>query len=215
MDAFIEELTSLPTVFFTVLMAIILVYWLTVILGAMDFDLLGGADLDLDADADLDLDADADIGGVASAFAGLRLTAVPLTISISLIVFWGWVLCYTGMWLGADLPLARWILALIVAPLSLFLGLLVASFCVRPLIPLFATAAAPTVLDIIGLECTIITSRADAAFGQARCNDNGRVVVIDVRSSSQTLAKGQSALIIDYDAEQRIYHLEPSPIAAR
>lgn len=217
MDAFIEELTSLPTVFFTVLMAIILLYWVTVIIGAMDFDLLGGGDVDvdvdLDADADLDVDADTDIGALSSALSGLRLTAVPLTISISLIVFWAWVLCYVGMWAGAELPLVRWLLALIVTPLSLFLGLILASFCVRPLIPLFATARAPRAQDIVGLECTVVTGRVDANFGQARCNDAGRVVMIAVRSPGEVLSKGQRALILSYDPAARTYELAPSPVS--
>lgn len=50
----------------TILMLLILIYWLTVIIGALDLDFLNvdvdtDADVDVDVDADIDVDLDADV----------------------------------------------------------------------------------------------------------------------------------------------------------
>ena len=64
MQEFLTIILSMPTVVYTVLMGLMALYWVTVIMGAVDidlFDLDADLDADIDLDADLDLDVDADI----------------------------------------------------------------------------------------------------------------------------------------------------------
>ena len=62
MQEFLALILSLPTVIYTVLIALVLAYWLTVIVGALDVDLFDiDADLDVDVDMDLDIDVDVDL----------------------------------------------------------------------------------------------------------------------------------------------------------
>ena len=55
MKEFLNIILSFPTVGFTIFLGFVVVYWLFVLLGALDLDLF---DLDADIDADVDLDLD-------------------------------------------------------------------------------------------------------------------------------------------------------------
>ena len=77
---------------FTVLLGLVLLYWITVIVGLLDLDLFD-VDLDVDADVDVDVDVDVDAGadvpGVGGAgIATLRffhVGTVPVEVSEKLL----------------------------------------------------------------------------------------------------------------------------------
>src|SRR5438874_1442241 len=97
-----EASLQFPTVVFTILLGIVLVYWVFVLLGALDIghghaDAGGGDVGDVGGDAgdagghdggDGGHDADGDSG--FAIWRGLGLGSVPLTISISIIVLVCW-----------------------------------------------------------------------------------------------------------------------------
>ncbi len=119
----IDAAAAFPTVIFTVLLGIILVYWLFVILGALDLDLFSGdADVDVDVGgghdvgmpkdigmpkggmgmpkggADLDVDMGdgsylAKSGGLVNLLRPLGLSRVPITITVTFIVLCSWTFC--------------------------------------------------------------------------------------------------------------------------
>src|SRR5687768_9584421 len=82
MNELFEASLRFPVVVFTIGLGIVLVYWVFVLLGALDIDLLGGGDHDVGHDGH-HIDAD----GV---FAKLGLGVVPITITVSLIMLVGW-----------------------------------------------------------------------------------------------------------------------------
>jgi hypothetical protein len=82
---------------------------------------------------------------------------------------------------------------------------------VRPLAPVFAVKEAKTNTDYVGHACTITTGSVDDRFGQATVEDGGSVLVIQVRSEQRgKLARGDKALIIEFDRERQAYVVEPS-----
>lgn len=56
MTEFLNAILAFPTVLFTIPLGVVVVYWLFVLLGALDINLLGDADLDGHGHADLHLD---------------------------------------------------------------------------------------------------------------------------------------------------------------
>ena len=205
-----------PTVIFTVGLCIALVYWLFVVLGALDIDLFhgdvagagkGGAEAikGLGGDGDghsADLD-----GGFWHA---LGLAAVPITISFSVVMLLGWVGSLLAMDYGArGLGVGGW-LAPLVLLVVIVVGIPLAGVLVRPLAPLFAVKGGKTNRDYVGATCTITTGHVDDGFGQATVEDGGTVLVIPVRCDKvRALARGQRALIIDYDDARAAYVVEP------
>ncbi|HEX3761584.1 MAG TPA: hypothetical protein VHW23_22960, partial [Kofleriaceae bacterium] len=62
-----------------------------------------------------------------------------------------------------------------------------------------------------GHVCTITTGRVDNRFGQATIEDGGTVLDIAVRCDRPgALARGDRALVIEFDRERQAYLVEPS-----
>ena len=230
MEEFLHEISSLPTMVFTVLMGVVVLYWLSVIIGAFDVDLLGEADVDADVDIDVDVDADVDvhvdghvdvdadadlhagggIGGFGAFLAAFKLTKVPLTVMLSLLFLWTWLLVAVGMhYIEVATGLPRWGVGLIVVPGGLIVGLMLTSVCIRPLIPLFRSEGGQKSSDLIGMTCVVTTGRVDLKFGEARCKEAGGLQVSVRCDEPNALTRGDEALIVDYEPGARVFRVEP------
>ena len=223
MTEFLNAILAFPTVLFTIPLGVVVVYWLFVILGALDINLLGDADLDghghasghLDAqghadghghDGHHDGDADGHEGGLAGLIQTLGLGGVPVTLMLSLLILTAWVFCLSGTeWLGRDAPDWQRNLA---ALLSLAGAVPVTGFLIRPLRRLFRTISAPQHRDLLGKLCTITTLRVDERYGQAEVEDGGAGLIVQVRSTDPgRLSRGDRAVIFDYKNE--VFHVAP------
>lgn len=194
MNELIEASLQAPTVIFTIGLGIALVYWVFVLLGALDLDLLGSAK-GIEGLKGIKVDVDGD--GVWS---GLGLGKVPVTISASLVLLVGWC---SSVWLQS------W-LGWIVLPVALLAALIVTALLVRPLAPVFAIREGKTNRDYVGTTCIVSTGRVDEGFGQATLEDGGTVLQIPVRCDRSGLARGDRALIIDFDDRRQAYLVEPA-----
>jgi hypothetical protein len=181
-----------PTVVFTIGLLIALVYWLFVILGALDIDLFGGVD---DAAGAMKGAGDAVTGGIkgaAEAATGaakggaealkvspdadlwdwIGLGTLPVTVSASAVLMLGWSGSILAMHYGdtGSLGLA---LKLLVAAGILLVALPLAGLLLRPLRPVFEVKVGKSNRDYVGATCTITTGHVDADFGQATIEDAG------------------------------------------
>jgi hypothetical protein len=235
----IESATQFPTVVFTIGLGICLVYWLFVLLGALDIDLfhadadVGGHDLgggghdvgghdvgghDVGGDAGGhdagDAGGDGDSHDVEAdthgLWGGMGLSKVPITVSLSAIFFVCWCISLVGMqYVPGLLGDGSWV-APAMLPATLIVGLPLAGLVVRPLGRVFEFREGKSNRDYIGHVCTITTGRVDDHFGQATIEDGGDVLVIPVRCDKQgALARNDKALIIDFDSDRHAYVVEP------
>lgn len=215
-----------PTVVFTIALGIALVYWLFVLLGALDIDILGGGDADVSGAAKgigealtggakagveavkLDFDVDADSGGVWS---GLGLKSVPMTITVSIVLLCSWCGSLLLMhYLVPALGLGSWFPPLLL-PGMLLVSIPITAVVVRPLVPIFEIREGKSNHDYVGHSCTISTGSVDENFGQATVEDGGTVLVIPVRCDKPgKLARNDKALIIEFDPERQAYVVEPA-----
>lgn len=195
----------------------------------LDMD-LDGPDLDMDLDGpDLDVDLDGpDLDGpeldglegaaqsmsaFARIFSALGFHRVPLTVTISFIVFFGWVLCYQGMDSLAPLltdSVSEFLAAAVVGVGSFFCAIPPASVAARPLAPVFHIHKASTRRSFVGQECEVLTGRVDDRFGQAEIADGGAGLTVQVRCDhDNALAKGGKALVVSFDDDREAYVIEP------
>lgn len=217
-----EAALRFPTVIFTIGLGVVLLYWVFVLIGALDIDLFGDADVsgagkgigDVIGDGAAAAKGGAEVakadvssGGIWS---GLGLGRVPLTISISAIFLVGWVLSLVGMHYVPDLlGHARWVSGVVLVG-TLVAGFPIAGLLVRPLGGVFLLREGKSNRDYVGHTCTITTGQVTEGFGQATVEDGGTVLVIPVRCDrSDVLARGDRALIIDFDRERQAYVVEP------
>ena len=225
MSSLFAALTSFPAVVYTVLLGVVLVYWLLAIIGLVDFE--AGADVDIGADA-----ADAgDIGdagdagdagdggpeglsGLAAWLVAFGLNGVPFSIVVSLLALVGWFL--TGMASLTLLPLVpdalRWAAGAGVLLAAAALSIVIAAQLVRPMRGLFVTHRAISNAALVGQVCKVLTGVVDERQGRAEVAQRGAGINIRVWAPApNSLRRGDAALITEYDPARQRYRIDALP----
>jgi len=232
MAHFLGVLLSFPAVVYTVLLAVSLLYWLFVMVGAAHVNLLGDGAAEAAVDAGLDgvakgalegatkgvlehtLDTDVDVpgGGASGIIAALKLRSAPATVVLSLVILFAWVLTMLGVQASEALlgrvPFVVAVGLFVAAPV---LALFPTSLLVRPLARIFTPHGATKHEALVGKVCTIRTGTVTERFGEALLDDGGAGVVVRVRvdDAGETLARGEQAVIVAYDAERQEFTVAP------
>ncbi len=228
MAEFLEAAFTFPTAFFSVLLALVLLYWLTVILGALDLDsldsLMGLEGAEGAAEGALEGLDGGDFGDAAEAgdasgtevadgaseglMDRLGVSGVPITITLSFFALFGWILSFAGMrWLGDSEVVAGFAVSgALVGVVAMLIGLIATVIAVRPFRRVFAIAGARSRASFVGSVCRITTGRVNDDFGQAEIDDGGAGSLVQVRCFEvNQLRRGSQALIFDYDKEREVF----------
>lgn len=211
MGNFMEAVTAYPTAVFTVLLLVVLGYWLLALLGLVDFDALGG-DLEMQVRGDID---GVELGAVASYVVAMGLNGVPFSIVISLLVLIGWVLSsLAGQWLMPLVPTwpLQWLVGTAVLLGSLAVAVLVTARVIRPMRGLFVTHQAQANESLVGRTCQVMSLKVTERQGHALVAQRGADLNIRVRADEpNTLTKGSTAHILEYDAGTGRYLIQAAP----
>lgn len=228
---------AFPTIIYTVFLLITIVYWLFVILGAVDIDMFhfdadGVIDCGVDGAVDGALDGALDgaaegaahgateglgeaaghvhLGVLADILGGLNLRSVPLTVTISFLALFGWLASLFASDLLAGV-ISGVFVSIGVGVVAFVVALPLTSLAIRPLAPVFKTHTARGRHELIGHECLVSTGRVDHRFGQAYCTIGHNELLIQVRCDrvSNGLIKNDEALIIDWSHERQAFTVEP------
>lgn len=209
---FAFEPINLP---FTLLLMIVLLYWLTVIVGLLDVNLF---DLDVDThihphvhvDKGVQIDVDADAGFFSTILAFFNVGKVPFMIVISLLALFLWIGSMLGNhYIGQGSGLTAFLLLI---P-NLAVGLFLTKFLTNPLRHLFRDT--PNEFEsnraMVGRTCTILLPVSDQKIGQAEVavQRGAPVLVIVKTTDGHQLVRGEKGLIIDYDKASHTYLIEP------
>jgi len=201
-----QILSGYPTGIYTVLIGVLLVFWLFAILGALDIDILS---FDSDLDMDVDIDADVEIPGFLGLMHTLGLTGVPFTIVLTVLVFLAWVMTY---FISATL--------LVLVPTTLLkvlvgTGVIVGTFMlavpvtakiVSPLRKLAMENRAKSNKDFLGGKCKVTSQTVDDSFGQGKIQTKGASLVVMIRADTPNeMKKGDVVRPISYDEANNTY----------
>lgn len=202
MPAVLQSYFEWPTLPFSVLLCLVTAYWLLMIVSGIGLDLF-----------DFDLEAGVDVDGHATIFdwgmIGLKwfnLGEVPLMVWLSAFIAPAWLMSATfdrGLVDPTTWDLATAILR------NTGIGLLAAKAITQPLRGVLKTREPNQVRDMLGRQCIITTTEATDAFGQARCQQDGAPLLLNVQTSGDTLPQGETVQIVDYIPESRTYIVEP------
>ena len=205
--------TAFPTAIYTVLLGVVLVYWLLAIIGMVDFE-CSGIDLDIETHADASVD---DMGTLASYVVAFGLHGVPFSIVVSLLVLVGWTLTFLAgvtvlAWVPTDI--LKWLVGLVVLLVAFALSIVITARLVRPLRGLFVHHTAQSNASLVGQTCRVLTGTVDERQGRAEVAQRGASLNIRVWSPSpNSLKRGDTALITEYDAGTHRYLVMPLPPA--
>lgn len=199
-----------PNLLPTGLLVFVVLYWLTVIAGLLD---LKSLDLSIHDHGHFHHDTHLAHDGMGiswlnGALAFFNLGRIPLMVFLSFVFLPLWVGSillnyYTGN-ASALLGLA------FCAPL--FIGsLFVAKFLTLPFVKLFSALEKDhdEGAAVLGKLCTLMLPATAKQLGQAAVRINGAPLMLNVRSTGTPLGKGETALVIDFDAVRKCYLVEP------
>lgn len=193
---FFELCTSAPVFPASLLMLVIGAYGAMVLLGALDIDLF-------DFDVDVEGDAASSVGFVALKF--LNIGEVPLMIWLSTLAFLWWVVSIILGSVVDGLPDPEASGAVWQVARNLAFSVLLTKAATQPLCKIFAKQAARSPEDLIGCDCEISTYEATSDAGQARFPTDSAPLLLNVRTRGETLKKGDTARIVDYDPAAKLY----------
>lgn len=181
MSAFLAAALSLPTVVFTALLGLFLVYALATIIGALDIEWLDGA---------LDID---DTGWDAG---------VPLAVVLGVSCVFAWLTSFAAMKFLPETALVKIGVGLGAAAL----GALIGGRVCRPFRRFFVVTEGPHRQALVGKICTIRSLKVSDAAGTAELGD----ITAEVRCFRENdLTIGSKAIVYDYDSTAGTYHVGP------
>ncbi len=197
---FFSTLLTFPAVVPTIFLGVVLIYWVLVILGALDIDVIN-----------MDWDIDLEMGDDGINFLNvIGVPGLPSSITLSVLIFTFWLICvpstYYLAWL---LPagIGQIIAGLIILFVAIVLGAQVTVWLVRPLRKVFSDQSHQHSAEhLVGKTCIISTASVDENFGQANYEDGGAGLILNVRSTiPNDLKRGSRALMIEYDKHTHSY----------
>ncbi|MBN7770140.1 hypothetical protein KUV44_10595 [Marinobacter daepoensis] len=197
MDTFLAVAFSFPTVIFSVLLCVAIVYWLISLVGLGDIE------------ADGDIDASGDFSGL---MVTLGLQGVPLPLVLTLLFLCSWLVSYfTVLLWGALVPAGflYWLFGFAVLAAALIISVLVTAMLVRPLRPLFRRAYLPPLQKrIIGTACVVISATVTETKGRAEAVLDGAHLVLQVRSHTP-LSHRERAVLIEHIPDKNAWWVVP------
>ncbi|MBU3057657.1 hypothetical protein [Pseudomonas indica] len=204
MDIFLRTVLSFPTVLFSFLLCLAIVYWLIVSLGFVEVDLL-------DVEADSVLEGSGQTEGLAGLLSKLRLSGVPVTLVLMLLSFFAWFICYFAeLWVLSPLPLGvlRYPLGLIVALVALMLAVPISAAICRPLRPLFHKLEATTRKSVLGQTAVVRSGRVTPQHGEATLEDGGAGLILRVRADeARGFKRGDRVVLLEYLEAEHAYRV--------
>ncbi len=199
-----QILSSYPTGIYSVLICVLLVFWLFAILGALDIDILS---------FDSDIDADIEIPGFIGLMHTLGFTGVPFTIVLTVLIFLAWVFSYIiSAYLLSLIPteLMRGLVGTVALIGSFLVAVPVTTKIVAPLRKLAEQHKAKSNKDFLGSLIKVTSLTVDESFGQGKIQTTGASLIASIRCpATNQIKQGDIVRPISFDEEKNIYHVIP------
>lgn len=201
MGDFMGAVTGYPTAIYTVLLGVVVIYWVLAVLGMVDIE-HSGLDVDLHVHTHADGDT-SDVGQLASYVVAFGLNGVPFSVAVSLLVLVSWtVSCLGGEWLLPLVPtmLLKLVAGTVLLVASAVIAIPITAVAIRPLRGLFVSHTAVTNAALVGQLCRVVTGVVNEKDGRAEVARRGASLNIRVWATvPNTLKRGSQALIVEYD----------------
>ncbi|MFK7777886.1 MAG: hypothetical protein QM501_07145 [Gimesia sp.] len=199
MTEFLQSCFEWPTLPASVLMVICMLYWLTVILGLMDFDLL---DFDLDFDLSAESPSFLDFGFLGLKF--LNLGEVPVMLWMSAFSLSMWLLSVN---FDIKIEIHSMMDYLPIAARNIGISLVITKLLTQPLKGMFKYRPPNEVETLLGKTCQVTSSSVTDRFGQAEMDTEGAPLKLHIRSEDKTIQKGDLVQLTDFNTKQQVFYV--------
>lgn len=193
----------------TVLLAVVILYWIVSLLGMFDLEMLS-AEADMDADGhSVESDGHTNPSSVTTSI--FDFGDLPITIVASFFVLFFWLGTMISNYYLANSSL---LFALVIYIPNIIFGFVLTKIIATPLSKLYRLLSASeeqeSSVDFTGSVCTVMIETNGEKIGQGEINRNGDPIRINIKTSPEKfLKKGQTALLIEYYFEKGYYLAEP------
>jgi len=201
MQEFFTVVFGFPTLPYSVLLAVAVLYWLLAGFGLVD-DGFG------DAGVDGALEGDAELHGLSALLSRWGLGGVPVMVVLTLLAFIAWTLTYfVHLFLLLPLPtVMRWALGALTLVLAPLPAVPVAALLLRPLRQFLLRLRPLPQAALLGRTGVVASPRVNADSGHATFDDGGAGLVLQVRSDSE-LQRGDRVMLVEHVAAQHYYRV--------
>ncbi|MDP9515363.1 OB-fold-containig protein [Pseudomonas protegens] len=204
MEIFLQTVLSFPTVLFSFMLCLAVIYWAVVAMGMLEVDLL-------DFEADSLLEGGHATEGLAGLLIKLKLNGVPVTLVLTLLMFFSWFLTYFAeLYVLSHLPLGwlRYPLGLLLAVVALFLAAPISATICGPLRPLFHKMEATSSQSVLGQTAVVRSGRVTLEHGEAVLENGGAGLILRVRADeARAFKRGDRVVLLEYLEAQHAYRV--------
>jgi hypothetical protein len=188
----------------TCVVGLLMLYWLTCILGVVGMDTL---DLDLDPDPDLDVDVDGNLPSpIAAMLRFVNVADVPLMAVLSLLAIFMWVSSMMANYYFNP-EHREWIIFIIFVS-SFVLSVILVKIATTPLVPAFRKMKQLEKSEpAVGGTGVVTSKEVDSKFGQVEQNRrSGAPATLNCKTSEPTpIPRGTEVSVVSYEKETGLY----------
>tara|TARA_R110001583_G_scaffold188860_2_gene351317 strand:+ start:11977 stop:12609 length:633 start_codon:yes stop_codon:yes gene_type:complete len=200
-EQFLINITSYPTIIYTIFLLIIIVFWFLTVAGLFDVNIL---DFDFDVDV-------SNVGGALGVLVTLGLTGVPFTLVLSIIALYSWtissLLVSLTTFINIPSDLVMFLFNSVVLLIAIAFAIPLTAKTIRPLRKFFRTVnQGPTQESLMGKTCRVRSSYIDHRFGEIECSRDGASLILNARTKEGSkYSTNQLVVIIDYSKQNNTY----------
>ena len=206
---FTNNILSFPTLFYTGLLALVLLYWVSSLFGIGDIDIDTG-------DLDVDISDTAASSGFLTKF---KLDGIPITISISVVVFLSWIFSFLLVHFYQDELLESWLRTFIgfwVIVLAPVVSALLSGILLSPLKPVFHKmkneAEGQKADSLVGQAVIVRTNKVTMSFGDADIDSGGASLILKIRAEEpNSFKRGDRLMLSEYHPHENTYKVKAFP----
>jgi len=214
MNEFIQEAIHSFNLPLTLLMGLVVIFWILSLLGTIDMDSLD-LDLDVDAgtDADADVDSEVDVGHniLGTTLKLVNAQDVPIMMVLSLLTLFMWTISIiTNFYINPDKS-ALLALGLLVG--NFIVSVLLVNLITQPLRPIFrAIKKDEEHVPLVGSIGTVKSRVIDQKYGQVEViREGGSPALLNARLEDGALTRGETVIITSYDDNNKRYLVKSAP----
>lgn len=205
MLVFLETTLSFPTSLFSLLLALVTIYWMLVCVGIFDLEPI---EIDMQAVTAADRPK---AGMSAAVLCALGLADVPRMVTLTLIALFGWPSAYfIQLWLlsSLDLGIFHYPLGLFAALLVVMLAGVCAAIVVGVCRPVLNRIKGPPAPPICGQVAVVRSPLVNRHKGHAFLNDGGAGLVLQVRTlGTEDIMRGERVVLLQYIPDEHAYYV--------
>jgi len=209
-DATFSLINIVPATF----LVFMLIYWIAVLVGLFDtsflhFDIHADVDADIHVDTPLDSEINiSSIGVITSVLRFFNLGKIPFMVYFSMFTIPFWVISLYSNYL---LQNTSFLISLALLVPNILISLFIAKILTTPFVKVFTALDKEGKDEVIeGQICKVLMPVSPESIGQIEVMNHGAPILLNARTTEgNTLSKGETGLVINYDSEKECYIIEP------